>query len=80
MAIMPRGDKQRVDFLLREQLGGACGCLGEAELLSVVNGICAVCCGNGVQLRPGFDQRGNQYSPTIIACPNASYNRLRGYA
>src|SRR5260370_13228171 len=52
MAVVPRGDEQCVDFLLRQQLGRTCGCFGETELLSIVNRIRAICCHNGVQLPP----------------------------
>src|SRR5690349_5678240 len=39
MAVVSRSDNECVDFLLCEQLVGTCGSFGEAELLSVVNGI-----------------------------------------
>src|SRR5579864_6053684 len=80
MAVMPGGDKHRVDFLLRQQLGDACRCVGEIELPSIVNGKQAIRRHKGMEFGPGFRQRRNQDSPGKISSPNATYYWLGRYA
>src|SRR6266849_4797876 len=48
MAVVPRGNDQGIDSLLRKQSLRTGGSFGETELLSIMNGIQAICRDNGV--------------------------------
>src|SRR5260370_38623694 len=80
MAVVPRGDDQSVDFLLRIDLFDAGGRFSEAELFSIMNGVQSICCHERVELGPGFAQLGNQNSSAIIPSTNATHDGLVGAA